>query len=174
MCKFLKILHRPTLYYPFLRSFIQILNCFCKYSKYLRDDFAPDDYEFIISKIPYLWAIYTADNKFAGFVFLDNFVGDEKNVFSAELTTCFERDVWGKFTKDCARLFLKKCFEEYGLHKIRASIYPDNFRVSALLKSAGFIYEATLPQETVRNGKLQDIDIYALYQSYYYKNEVKN
>jgi len=140
----------------------------------LRDDFAPDDCEFIISKIPYLWAIYTKDGEFAGFVFLDNFVGNGKSAFSAELTTCFERKMWGSFTKYCAKVFLKKCFEEFGLHKIRACIYPDNFRISALLKSSGFVYEATLPQETIRNGKLQDIDIYALYRNYYLKNEVKN
>ena len=174
MAEFLQISHKPSISRTFLRSFIRILNCFRKYSKYLCDDFAPDAYEFIISKIPYLWAIYTEDDKFAGFVFLDNFVGNGQTVFSAELTTCFEREAWGNFTKNCAKFFLKKCFQELGLHKIRASIYPDNFRVSTLLKSAGFVYEATLPQETIRNGKVQDIDVYALYKSYYYKNEVKN
>ena len=106
--------------------------------------------------------------------FRENFVGNGETAFSAELTTCFEREAWGSFTRYCAKIFLKKCFDEIGLHKIRASIYPDNFRVSTLLKSAGFVYEATLPQETMRGGKLQDIDVYALYRDYYYKNEVKN
>lgn len=174
MCKFVRICY-DTAPLSALRYIQLILNCYRKYSKYLRDDFATNnDTEFILSKSPYLWAILTYENKFAGFVFLDNFVGNANQSFSAELTTCFEKEAWGDFTKYCAKFFLKKCFDDFGLYKIRASIYPDNFRIKKLLKSSGFEYEATLPNETLREGKIQDIETYALYRSYYYKNEVKN
>jgi RimJ/RimL family protein N-acetyltransferase len=53
------------------------------------------------------------------------------------------------------------------LFKIKAQIYPDNFRVKNLLKDAGFNYESTLINETLRAGKLQNIEVYSLYKTYY-------
>jgi RimJ/RimL family protein N-acetyltransferase len=102
-----------------------------------------------------------------GFVFLDNFVGGEKYLYSAELTTCFDKKAWGDFTRYCAKIFLKKCFDKFGFYKIKAQIYPDNFRVKNLLKDAGFEYESTLYNETLRVGNPQDIAVYALYRTYY-------
>jgi RimJ/RimL family protein N-acetyltransferase len=55
------------------------------------------------------------------------------------------------------------------LYKVKAQIYPQNFRVKTLLKNSGFIYEATLKNETLRAGKPQDIEVYSLYRDYYYK-----
>lgn len=104
-----------------------------------------------------------------GFVSLDNFIGGGNILYSAELTTCFEKKAWGSFTRYSAKIFLKKCFDELGLVKIKVQVYPDNFRTKALLKSSGFEYESTLKAETMRGGKMQDIDIYALYRTYYYK-----
>jgi RimJ/RimL family protein N-acetyltransferase len=103
-----------------------------------------------------------------GFVCLDNFTGNKRIKYSAELSTCFERRAWGDFTRYCAKIFLKKCFDELGLYKIKVQIFPDNFRIKTLLKYAGFKYEATLPKETIRNNKLQDIEVYSLYKDYYY------
>ena len=37
--------------------------------------------------------------------------------------------------------------------------------VKNLLKSAGFCYEATIPNETLRNGKFQSIDLYSINKS---------
>ena len=105
-----------------------------------------------------------------GFVFLDNFVGNKEQMFSAEITTCFDKKAWGNFTRYCAKFFLKMCFDNFGLYKIKAQIYPDNFRVRNFLKSCGFEYETTLKNETLRAGKPQDIEVYALYRSYYYKD----
>lgn len=105
-----------------------------------------------------------------GFVFLDNFVGNKNKLYSAEITTCFDKKAWGSFTRYSAKFFLKMCFDELGLYKIRAQIYPDNFRVKNFLKDCGFIYESTLKNETLRGGKPQDIEIYVLYRSYYYKD----
>lgn len=169
MCKFISI--NSPFYDSFALCSLPALEiCFHKYFKYFQDDFSNiTDVMQIIQNNPYFWLIFDSDDNFMGFVFLDNFVGNNERLYSAELTTCFERRAWGNFTKYCAKFFLKKCFDELGLQKIKAQIYPDNFRVKSILKTSGFIYECTLKNETLRGGKLQDIDVYALYRTYYYK-----
>ena len=172
MCKFIQITSATgeNLYY-----ISKIFACYKQYSKFLHDDFITDNgIEFILNSIPYLWAICKYNGEFAGFAILDNFIGNDKTKFSAEITTCFDKNAWGNFTKYAAKIFLKKCFDELGLYKIIAQIFPDNHRVKNLLKSAGFCYEATIPNETLRNGKFQSIDLYSINKNYYYKNEGKN
>ncbi len=151
----------------------RISKCYKRYSKYLSDDFSLSDDEiisYIKSCIPFIWLVLSLNNEFMGFVLLENFTGNRKKLYSAELTTCFERKAWGNYTKYCAKIFLKKAFDEFGLYKIKALVYPQNYRVKTLLKSSGFKYETTLKSETLKDGKPQDIDIYAIYRSYYYKN----
>jgi RimJ/RimL family protein N-acetyltransferase len=171
MCKFLSVDLRAPLPFFNLHYISEIQKCYRKYYKYLQDDFnranEVDIQNFIKEKSPYFWVILTFDNKFMGFVFLDNFVGNEKCLYSAELTTCFDKKAWGSFTRYSAKFFLKKCFDELRLFKIKAQIYPDNFRVKNLLKDAGFNYESTLINETLRAGKLQNIEVYSLYKTYY-------
>ncbi|MBR1425245.1 GNAT family N-acetyltransferase [bacterium] len=172
MCKFILLdtCNNRSLHYT-----NKVQRCFNRYAKYLQDDFSHGEKDIIsyISNIPFFYIILSYDNEFMGFVYLDNFVGDDKNNYSAELTTCFEPHAWGTFTRYSAKFFLKKAFDEFGLYKIKAYVFPDNYRTSVLLKSSGFEYETTLKKETVRKNKLQDIDIYAIYRTYYYKNEVK-
>lgn len=174
MCKFKRvIINRPCGVYCNLQYIPFIESCFRKYFKFLVDDFSidyvSDIYSLIESISPYLWVISDMNDRFMGFVFLDNFTGSRSFLYSAELSTCFDRRAWGSFTKFAAKIFLKKCFDELGLYKISARIYPDNFRIKNLLKTSGFDYEATLKNETLRFGKPQDIEIYGLYRSYYYK-----
>ena len=54
-----------------------------------------------------------------GFVSLDNLVGGKvcdkngtyKDInYSAELTTCFEKQAWGTFTRYSAKVFFEKMF----------------------------------------------------------------
>ena len=174
MCRFLQ-LKPPYVIAGALHYISEAEICFNRYSKYLKDDFAPCDLKSIIlDKIPYFWFILDKDYHFMGFVYLDNFTGNEFVNYSAELTTCFKPEAWGSFTGYSAKIFLKMCFDVLGLYKIKVLVYKDNFRTSALIKKAGFCYETTLPAETLRGGRMQDIDVYALYRTYYYKNEVKN
>lgn len=190
MCKFVQVLYNtPHSLFSNLHYIPAIKACYSKYSRYLQDDFAnfdDDILSYIEHCFPFFWVVLTYDNRFMGFVSLDNFTGginyadnssiyisNEKKVsnilYSAELTTCFDKKAWGDFTRYSAKIFLKKCFDELGLYKIKVQVYPDNFRTAALMKSTGFKYESTLKSETLRNGKPQDIDIYALYRTYYYK-----
>ena len=169
MCKFINVFFFLKSNIPILHYILKVKNCYLKYGKYLHDDFAPSNvYDFIQSFYPYFWVITDYYGKFMGFVGLDNFIGDGVVNFSAELTTCFDRCAWGDFTKYSAKIFLKKCFDEFGLYKIKSQIFSDNFRIKTLLKYSGFEYEATLPQDTIRGGKPQNIEIYSLYRKYYY------
>ena len=79
--------------------------------------------------------------------------------------TCFDKRFWGDYTKVCAHIFLDYCFKKYKFKKIKALVYPENFRVKTLLKSVGFEKEALLKDETLRNGKLQDIEIYTIMEA---------
>lgn len=187
MCKFLPVIYSPRHnLFSNLHYIPAIQACYSKYRKYLQDDFAhreDDICSFIEQVFPFFWAIETQrTGEFMGFVYLDNLTGGKMNflsesssaifnkniLYSAELTTCFEKRAWGDFTRYSAKLFLRKCFCELGLYKVKAQIYPENFRVKTLMKSAGFEYESTLKAETLRNGKPQDIDVYAVYRNYYY------
>ena len=171
MCKFLPIDSNNINSYPILHYIPHIKKCLLKYRKYFWDDFVDinDFYELLFSKCPFLYVIAKYDGDFAGFAYLDNFIGSGKKLYSAELTTCFDKKAWGDFTRYSAKFFLKKCFDELNLEKIKAQIYPDNFRVRKLLTDCGFEFESLLKNETLRGGKMQDIEVYGLYRSYYYK-----
>lgn len=174
MCKFKQIILTPTLRNLLNLHYIpDVKKCYLKYFQSLQDDFSEaytsDIYSFISHSSPFFWVVTDFEDKFMGFVFLDNLVGGGGKLYSAELTTCFDRKAWGNFTRYSAKFFLKKCFDEFGLYKIKAQVYPDNFSVKRLMKSSGFEYETTLMNETLRGGKPQDIEVFALYRTYYYK-----
>lgn len=172
MCKFIQL--KPNNLFTNLHYIPLIWGSYSKYFKYLQDDFSNNNtniFSFVEKTIPYFWIILDNNNLYMGFVFLDNFVGNNKILYSAELTTCFEKHAWGNFTKYSAKIFIEKCFNDLRLQKIKALIFPDNFRVKTLLKTSGFNYETTLKSETLRGGKPQDIEIYSLYKT---TSEVKH
>lgn len=159
MCKFVPITPKYT---------NSVNRLYEKYTKYTEDDYNEDNLAGIIQRTqPFFWVILTASDDFAGFVYLDNFIGNSKKLHSAELTTCFLPKFWGIYPKYCAKIFLKQCFDKFGFTKIKALIYPQNFRVKTLLKESGFEKEATLKSETQKNGKPQDIEVYSLFRTYY-------
>ncbi len=172
MCEFRQLTFNSKASFSNLHYIGDIIYCYNQYSKYLSDDFAQKDgLKTILASMPYIWAICKIGGEFMGFVLLDNFIGGKDKLFSAEITVCYKMAAWGSFTRYSAKFFLKKCFDELGLYKVKASIYSDNYRVKKLLKSSGFKYITTLPSETLRDGRLQDIDIYAVDRSYFYKNK---
>ena len=138
----------PKFLHPFEKPayFQQALFLYIKYSKFLDDDFAQNNltiYDYFLNLIQKTLFFVIVEGDFvSGFVYLDNFTGSDKKLHSAELTTCFDRRFWGDYTKVCARIFLDHCFEKYKFEKIKALVYPENFRVKTLLKSAGFEKEA--------------------------------
>ncbi len=167
MCKFLRlIVNRKTSNYRNIIYLPEVFDLYKKYSRYITDDYTQFSIDSVIEQIEktcgYFWVILSECDEFAGFVFLDNWVGNNERKHSAELTTCFKKDFWGDFTKKCAKKFIKYCFKNYGLKKIKAAIFPDNKRVLAILKQTGFLFEAVLKGETLRNNELQDVHIYSI------------
>lgn len=141
-----------------------------KYAKYLDDDFATDKrplYRYFIENIqrlsPFFWVIIDEKtHNTAGFVYLDKFTGNSEHLHSAEVSGCLFPRYWGNFTYDSAVKFFDMCFNRLGLQKVKALIYPQNFRVKTLLKKCGFEKEGYLKAETVCQRKLQDIEIHSL------------
>ena len=149
--------------------FEQALFLYIRYSKFLDDDYAcngQNAYSYflnLINRTAPLFFVIVENDLVSGIVYLDNLIGGRNKLHSAEITTCFDRRFWGNYTKLCAQIFLNYCFKTYGFIKIKALVYPENFRVKTLLKNAGFKKEALLKNETLRNGKMQDIEIYSIF-----------
>ena len=140
----------------------QICHLYEKFKKFLEDDYSEDTLAGIIQRTYPFFHVILSDSLFAGFVYLENLKGDSREFHSAELVTCVHPLFWGEFTKQAAKIYIQKCFEEFGFKKIKALIYPDNFRVKKILEHAGFKREAELKSETKRFGKNQDIELYSI------------
>jgi len=166
MIKFVKIkIDRIRKIYRNINFLEDIYKLYKAYEQYLNDDYSSEDLlENIITTIeqntPFFWAILNND-EFAGFVFLENFIGSSENLYSAEITTSFKREFWGEFTKKAARKFVRYCFKKLGFKKLKAKVFKENYRAAAILKAAGMSFEAELKSETMKNGKPQDILIYS-------------
>ncbi len=162
------IVDRKNNYYKNTEYIPQMMFLYRRYKKFLADDFALDGrnfYDYFLDLVeeasPYFWVIFS-DDEAAGFVYLENFTGNSEKLHCAEVTTCFDKKFWGGFTYYAAIVFFNYCFENLGLKKVKALIYPENFRVVGLLNRCGFIKEALLKSETMRGGKPQDMVIYSL------------
>ena len=166
MCKFVQPI--PD-YYDFVN------HLYLTYTPCLEDDYNQDTLaDIILRTYPYFWVILTHNNEPVGFVYLDNIIGNKNRFHSAEVVTCLHQKFWGSYSKYCAKIFFKQCFDKFGFEKIKALIYPQNSKVKTLLKLCGFEKEALLKHETKRKNKLQDIEIYSLFSTYYKEKENEN
>ncbi len=148
----------------------QAMFLYLRWQKFLDDDFAHRKgtfFEYFVDLVerisPFFWVI-VRDGNAVGFMYLENITGCRENLHCAEVIACFDKSVWGKYTKESSALFIKFCFEELEFTKLKALIYPENSRVKTILRQTGFTKEATLKAETQRRGKPQDIDIYSLWR----------
>lgn len=172
MIKFVKIkINNRTSEFKNLQYLPQIISLYERFSRYLNDDYflqgAKTSIDAVLALVertsPYFWAVIDEKSgKLSGFVFLDNWVGSANNFHSTEVTTCFNPMFWGNYTKICAKKFIKYCFKKYKLKKLKALVFSQNFKVKALLKRSGFKKEAVLKAETLKNGELQDIEVFSI------------
>lgn len=172
MSKFIKIIiNRKRQEFRNIHYLPQIIGLYERFSKYLHDDYFLQKQKSSVDAVidlvertsPFFWVIVDKkSDKFAGFVFLENLVGSTVNFHSAEITTCFEPEFWGKYTKACAKKFVNYCFKKYKFKKLKAYVFPQNAKVKMLLKKTGFKKEAMLKAETLKNGELQDIETYSI------------
>lgn len=167
MIKFVKIkIDRNKKIYRHINFLEDIYYLYKKFDRYLNDDYSnPNLLDEIINTVercyPFFWVILSGD-EFAGFVFLENITGNEQSVCSAEITSAFAPKFWGKFTKKAAKKFVRYCFKKYRFKKLKAKVFKENFRTSAILRAAGMKFEAELPSETMKNGKPQTIEIFSV------------
>lgn len=173
MCLFINVNSKNSDKY-----FSNLAFLFLRYRNVLVDDFKNNQLEkigyfqflksFIYSIQPFFWIIIDKNSKeFAGFVYLDNFTGDKNQLHCAEITGCIEQKFRGQFAQKAAKFFFKYCLQDLGLSKIKAQIYPQNYCVKALLIKSGFKKEGLLKAETLKNGHLQDIEVYGLVKNEY-------
>lgn len=147
----------------------EISELYKKFSNNLEDDFSllgSNIKEFLnfAEKIsPHLYAVFYKDN-FCGFITLENLTGQDDKIHSAEVSICLKRKYWGNIALYVAKIFKYYCFNVLKITKLKALIYPQNKLVKNLLYKCGFKKEAVLKAETVRNGNLQDIDVYTLFK----------
>src|SRR5574344_1271209 len=150
MSQFVKlIINRNRKIFRNIKYLPSVIHLYERFSKYLNDDYFNLSIDGLIDLIEkngnYFWVILDErTKKFTGFVFLDNWTGEKNNPHSAEVTTCFEPEYWGDYTKICARQFIKYCFKKDKLKKLKACIFPQNSRVKNILKRSGFKREALL------------------------------
>lgn len=151
-----------------IRYFPQVMALYIKYLRHLEDDYSKfcersleGMVELIERTTPHFYLVLSGD-EVCGFFCLEHLIGSARQTHSAEVVTCFNRKYWGTFTKYAARAFQNFCFEQLGLIKLKAQVYPQNSRVKALLRVCGFTREACLHAETKKNGRLQDIEIYSV------------
>lgn len=172
MSKFIKIIiNRKKQEFRNIQYLPQLIRLYERFSKYLHDDYFLENQkssvdaviELIEKTSPFFWVVVDKESsKFAGFAFLENWVGTKNKFHSAEVTTCFEPAFWGEYTKSCAKKFIKYCFKKYKLKKLKAYVFPQNFNVRTLLKRVGFKKESILKAETLKNGILQDIEVFSI------------
>ena len=169
MCKFVNlVIDRENSKSQNTHYLSNVIFLYSRYAKFLKDDYAPQtSYSSIIKLIeqaqPFFYIILDKKTEeFAGFIYLDNLIGNAQSLHSAEITVCFEKKFWGAFTKKTAISFFNYCFNILKFKKIKAQIYPFNNRVRNLLKFSGFQKDGVLRGETLKNTKLTDIEVYSL------------
>ena len=174
MCKFVKlIIDRKNSRYENTRYLSNVMFLYSRYAKFLNDDYAPEaNYMNLLDLIEKCGELFYVvlnreDEDFAGFIYLDNPIGNSERLHSCEITACIEKKYWGNFNKKLSVEFFGYCFNTLGLRKIKAQIYPFNNRVRSILKYSGFQKDGILRGETLKCGKLQDVEVYSLLKSDY-------
>lgn len=169
MCKFVNlIIDRKKLIFKNTHYLSNVIFLYSRYSKYLTDDYAKNNpflsvLNIIENSSPLFFVILNEKtDEFAGFIYLDNLTGTSDSIHGAEVSACFDKKYWGSFTKKAALKFIDYCFNELHLKKLKAQIYPFNHRVKTLLKFAGFKPDGILRGETLKGGKLTNIEVYSL------------
>lgn len=173
MVKFAKvIIDKQNNIYRNLHFLPDILNLMQKYREYMYDDYfeSEDLAEDLISLIEqsgsFFWVIVDDNGQdLVAIVYFDKFIGNKNRIHSVEINTCFRRKYWGNPVREISKKFIKYSFEKYGFQKIKASVFAQNKSVKRLLKYLGFKREGYFKSETIKNGGLQDIEVYSKIRS---------
>jgi len=148
--------------------YVEIVKLITIYRHNLFDDFVKTPLsEHVLSLVqrtfPYFWVILTkADGRFCGFIYLYDFVGDEKCAHSACVTVCLKKSFWGRAARDIGRAFTGFCFAKMGLKKLRAECFASNTLTGKVLCDLKFKKEGVLKGETLVNGRSEDLVLWGM------------
>lgn len=83
---------------------------------------------------------------------------------NAEIAYLFgETEYWGKgYAKEASKVLLKRAFNELHLHRVYFGTHIQNIAMQKLGKSLGFNQEGLKKDAQLKNGKYNDIVIYAI------------
>ena len=111
--------------------------------------------------VGYMWAIF---EKKTGRVvgWLDLYIFIRGGTQAANFGYCLHNQHWGKgFAREAARAVALGAFRHLKVHRLEASIAPDNRASLRLIKALGFRKEGRRARSDWRDGKWQDDLIYA-------------
>ncbi len=66
------------------------------------------------------------------------------------------------YGREAAELMVRYGFEELNLNRIGLQVYSDNWRAIRCYQKAGFVHEGCLSQAAYRNGRYQDVYLFAM------------
>lgn len=151
---------------PFIKdSFrIKINNLLLKHNNVLTDDFCMQNFDRLLDEVsPHLY-VGLYNGEFIGFVYLEDWRGGFGKYFSATMTVCIEKKFRGRIAREASRKFIAEIFSYYNCYKLKSLVFPHNFQVMNYLLSLGFKKESVLLNETMKNGKPVDMDLYCIYK----------
>ncbi len=106
------------------------------------------------------WAISSPDNQIFYGVCTLNFWKKEHR--KAETGYWIFPEYWGKgIVPEAMRSVFQYGFSEMNLHRISAEVEDDNRASISVLKKMGFVYEGTLRECEIKNGRFVNLDLYA-------------
>ncbi len=108
----------------------------------------------------YWWAIFSSDNsEFYGAGGLNDISEEHKK---AEVGLWLLPDYWGKgIMKETMPLICDYGFNKLGLHRIEGFVESHNMNCKRALAKLDFVYEGTMQDCEVKDGKYVSVDIYA-------------
>lgn len=177
---FINIFNPSSSFYLF-----QAFSLLKQFNNFLFDDFSPFKSNFnyfsflslINSLEGHFWIIIEPSSKeFAGFFFLDDFIGNpfpssssssftpsNNNIYhSASINACISKKFWGPFVYKQGKLIINLIFKHFNLHKLQAQVFSHNHRPINILQKLGFSKEATLIHHTVVDDKFCDLLVFSI------------
>jgi [ribosomal protein S5]-alanine N-acetyltransferase len=106
------------------------------------------------------WAICDHNNhKFYGAAGFNNLIKEHKK---AEIGFWLLPEHWGRgIINEALPIILNFGFNKLNLHRIEALVETENLASKKVLANAGFIYEGTLRDFEIKNGRFISLEVYA-------------
>ena len=83
----------------------------------------------------------------------------------AEIGFWLLREHWGKgYMTEVMPIILNHAFDQIGLHRIEGFVVNDNANCKNALRKLGFLYEGTMRDSEIKDGKFVSVDFYAKFK----------